>query len=210
MWCYNKGNLETENSFRVSGKGEREMNEIKEKIINAVIEEFGNKGLKFTMDDIAKNLGMSKKTLYNVYANKEEMLLEMADSCFADIKRSEREIAEDPNMDIATKIEKIMVVLPDRYQNIGLSNLYQLQEKFPNIYGRIANYLATDWDVTIALLEEGMQQGVIRPISIPIVKTMVEGTIQKFFAEDVLVENGIGYEEALQEMISIIMRGIKE
>ena len=55
------------------------MNEIKEKIIIAAIEEFGKKGLKFTMDDIAKNLGMSKKTLYNVYANKEEMLLELAD-----------------------------------------------------------------------------------------------------------------------------------
>lgn len=186
------------------------MNEMKEKIIQAAIEEFVQKGLKFTMDDVAKNLGMSKKTLYNVYANKEEMLLEVADRCFADIKKSEREIAEDSTMDIVTKIEKIMVVLPDRYQNIGLSNLYQLQEKYPNIYGRIANYLATDWDVTIALLEEGMKQGVIRPISIPIVKTMVEGTIQRFFAEDVLIENGIGYEEALQEMISIIMRGIKE
>lgn len=186
------------------------MNEIKEKIINAAIGEFEKKGLKFTMDDIAKNLGMSKKTLYNVYANKEEMLLELADYCFADIKRSEREIADNPELDIVTKIEKIMVVLPERYQNIGLNNLYQLQEKFPKIYGRVANYLATDWDTTIALLEEGMKQGVIRPISIPIVKTMVEGTIQKFFAEGVLIENNIGYEEALQEMINIIMRGIKE
>ena len=66
--------------------------EIKEKILNAAIEEFGKKGLKFTMDDIAKNLGISKKTLYNVYDNKEAMLLALADYCFADIKKSEKSL----------------------------------------------------------------------------------------------------------------------
>ena len=103
--------------------------ELKEKILNAAIDEFGKKGLKFTMDDIAKNLGVSKKTIYQVFDTKESMLLALADYSFADIKKSEKAIVEDQTMDIVTKIEKIMVVLPERYQNIGLQNLYQLQEK---------------------------------------------------------------------------------
>ena len=44
--------------------------EMKEKILEAAIEEFEKKGLKFTMDDIAKNLAISKKTLYAVFQNK--------------------------------------------------------------------------------------------------------------------------------------------
>ena len=47
----------------------------REKIINAAIDEFVDKGLKFTMDDVAKRLYMSKKTLYTVFKDKEEMLL---------------------------------------------------------------------------------------------------------------------------------------
>ena len=47
--------------------------EMKEKILEAAIEEFEKKGLKFTMDDIAKNLAISKKTLYAVFQNKEEI-----------------------------------------------------------------------------------------------------------------------------------------
>ena len=39
------------------------------------------------MDDIAKNLSISKKTLYHVYDNKEAMLLALADYCFVDIKK---------------------------------------------------------------------------------------------------------------------------
>lgn len=185
------------------------MTDIQEKIINAAIEEFGKKGLKFTMDDIAKNLAMSKKTLYTVYDSKESILLGVADYCFAEIKRSEKEIIENEDMDIVTKIEKILVVLPERYQNIGLSNLYQLRDKYPQIYKRVESYLSTDWDATIALLQEGMRQGVIRPISISVLQAMVEGTIQAFLAKDILVENGITYEQAMQEMTQIIMQGIK-
>lgn len=182
--------------------------EMKEKILNAAIEEFEKKGLKFTMDDIAKNLGISKKTLYNVYDNKEAMLLALADYCFADIKKSEKAILEDTEMDIVTKIEKIMVVLPERYQNIGLSNLYQLKDKYPNIYTRVSSYLETDWDATIALLEQGISEGKIRPVSIPIVQAMVESTIQQFFSDSILVKNQISYDKALQEMIDIIICGI--
>lgn len=183
--------------------------EMKEKILESAIEEFEKKGLKFTMDDIAKNLAISKKTLYAVFRNKEEMMLALADYCFADIKKSEKEILEDPDMDILTKIEKIMVVLPDRYQNIGLQNLYQLSDKYPKIYQRVATYLSTDWDATIGLLEQGMAQGKIRPIKIPILQAMVEGTIQQFFTDNILVENQIGYDDALKEMIHIIISGIK-
>ena len=37
---------------------------------------------------------------------------------------------------------------------------------------------------------------------------MLESTIQQFFASDVLIRNGISYEDALQEMIRILICGI--
>ncbi len=183
--------------------------QLEEKILIAAIEEFGKKGLKFTMDDIARNLSISKKTMYQVFDNKEAMLLALADYCFADIKKSERAIVEDPNLDVVDKIEQILVVLPEKYQNIGLSNLYQLSEKYPNIYSRVSAYLSTDWDATNALIEQGVAEGKIRPIALPVLQAMVESTIQKFFADSILVEHGISYEEALHEMIQIIIHGIR-
>mgnify|MGYP000516614089 CR=1 FL=1 len=38
----------------------------KEVILEGTIKAFNEKGLKFTMDDVAKILGMSKKTIYTV------------------------------------------------------------------------------------------------------------------------------------------------
>ena len=170
---------------------------MKERVINAAVEEFGKSGLRFTMDDVAKNLGISKKTLYKIYDSKEEMLLDVADYSFADIKKSEREIVDDENLDTLTKIRRIMIVLPERYQNRGLSKLYTLKDKYPSIYQRVTTYLSTDWDATIRLLEQGIEEGVIRPVSIPVLRAMVESTFKDFVSDCVLVENGISYEDAL-------------
>ena len=102
-----------------------------------------------------------------------------------------------------------MIVLPERYQNRGLSKLYTLKDKYPSIYQRVTMYLSTDWDATIRLLEQGIEEGVIRPVSIPVLRAMVESTFKDFVSDSVLVENGISYEDALDEMIEIVINGIK-
>ena len=40
---------------------------LQQKILEGTIEAFNQKGLKFTMDDLAGILGMSKKTIYTVF-----------------------------------------------------------------------------------------------------------------------------------------------
>ena len=44
------------------------------KIVNATINIFKEKGVKFTMDDLANNLGVSKRTLYENIDSKETLL----------------------------------------------------------------------------------------------------------------------------------------
>ena len=55
--------------------------ELRKTILNGTMEVFNPKGLKLTMDDIAKQLGISKKTIYKVFNDKEETVV--APSLFA-------------------------------------------------------------------------------------------------------------------------------
>ena len=50
--------------------------ELKSRILHTSMHEFKQKGIRSVrMDDIANSLGISKRTLYEIYANKEELLL---------------------------------------------------------------------------------------------------------------------------------------
>lgn len=51
--------------------------QLREKMLKISMEEFKSKGIRAVkMDDIAALLGISKRTLYEIYSNKEELLLE--------------------------------------------------------------------------------------------------------------------------------------
>ncbi|MCM1257711.1 MAG: TetR/AcrR family transcriptional regulator [Roseburia sp.] len=182
--------------------------DLKEKILEATIGIFNEKGLKFTMDDIAGRLGISKKTIYTVFADKDDLFLEMVDYVFTSVKESEQEILDAENMSTSEKIQKILGVMPDKYQDIDFRKLYQLKEKYPGIYKEVEKRLESGWEGTIALLEQGMEEGVIRKIRIPILKTMMEAALEQFFQRDILVANEISYQEALEEVVSILLNGI--
>ena len=167
--------------------------ELKENIMQGTLQAFNQKGLKFTMDDIAKILGISKKTIYQVFRDKEALFLETVDYLFDRIKDSEQKIVENPEMDTLQKIHTILGVMPECY---------------PEIYHQVEVRLETGWETTIALLEQGMQEGVIRPVRIPILKMMLEASLEQFFQRDILLQNEITYAQALQEVVGILMYGI--
>jgi len=184
--------------------------ELKEKIIDAVIEEFNEKGLKFTMDDIAKNMGISKRTLYTVVQEKEALFIEAVDTVFAAIKQSEREIVEDETLDIVDKLKKILIVMPERYKTIDFRQLYGLKSKFPRIYAKIENRLETDWDATFKIMEQAIEQGRIRQINLPVFQAMFNGTIEYYLSRSVLIDCQISYEDAMKQMLDILIHGVLE
>ena len=111
--------------------------ELKENIMQGTLQAFNQKGLKFTMDDIAKILGISKKTIYQVFRDKETLFLETVDYLFDRIKDSEQKIVENQEMDTLQKIHTILGVMPECYQDVDFRQLYQLKEKYPEIYHQV-------------------------------------------------------------------------
>ena len=182
--------------------------ELKQTVLEGTIKAFNEKGLKFTMDDIAYLLGISKKTIYTVFKSKDELLLAMVDYVFTSIKEGEQRIVDNPNMTTVEKIRAILGVLPESYREADFRQLYLLKDKYPHIYNEVENRLETGWESTIALLEQGMAEGVIRDIKIPILKIMLESTLEKFFQRDTLVKHKISYSDALEEVVDILMDGI--
>ena len=177
-------------------------------ILEGTIQAFNRKGLKFTMDDIAGQLGMSKKTIYTVFRDKETMFFAMVDYMFDSIKESERQVLRDESFTTVEKIRRVLGVLPEGYKDIDFRQLYLLRDKYPKIYKRVEERLESGWETIIGLMEQGMEEGVIKRVDIPIVKLMLEAAIEQFFQRDILIRNQISYAQALDEVVEILVNGI--
>lgn len=177
-------------------------------ILEGTIQAFNRKGLKFTMDDIAGQLGMSKKTIYTVFRDKETMFFAMVDYMFDSIKESERQVLGDESFTTVEKIRRVLGVLPEGYKDIDFRQLYLLRDKYPKIYKRVEERLESGWETIIGLMEQGMEEGIIKRVDIPIVKLMLEAAIEQFFQRDILIRNQISYAQALDEVVEILVNGI--
>lgn len=185
------------------------MEETRQIIMDAVIDQFNQKGMKFTMDDISRELHISKKTIYKEFDDKDELFFATVDYGFSAIKKKEAEIVADDSLDLVDKISKLIICLPDNYKNIDFRRVYQLKEKYPKVYMKIAEKVESDWGETEKLLKQAIDQGVIKNVPIELIKLMVEGAIEKFLSSEELARSKYSYEESLNMMISVIINGIK-
>lgn len=182
--------------------------EIKQQILESTIKVFHKKGIKFTMDDLAKTLGMSKKTIYTVFKDKNELFLSMVDYLFDAIKESENEILKDESLSTIEKIQSILCVMPEGYKDLDFGQLYVLKDKYPKIYKQVERRLENGWENTILLLEQGKKEGVIRDVNLSLVKMMLEASLEQFFQRDILKRNKLSYQAALDEVVGILIMGI--
>lgn len=134
----------------------------------------------------------------------------IADRYSADLQLMREEVEADENLDIVEKIAMLLNGIPSNYQNIGLTGMYNLAEKYPKVYKRLMESVNGGWELVSTYLKQGIRENRIRQVSVPIVMAMVEGTVRKFMDSRILVDSGMSYEEGKEEMIKVIINGIRK
>ena len=182
--------------------------ELRVRILDGAAKLFDTKGIRFTMDDLARSLGMSKKTIYTVFRNKRSIMMETIDRFFDDALAEEKLILADDSLATTEKLIKVIGSVPERYVQKDLSQLSILKKKYPSVYRHWKKCRESYWAGAEALLRQGIDEGTIRPISLPIFQTMFQSTISQFFQGDVLIKNKISYQDALAEVATTLVNGI--
>ena len=80
----------------------------KARILEGAMNVYKAKGVKFTMDDLAGELGMSKKTIYTVFPDKGTLLYEMVDFGFDTISEAQAEALSNPDLSLVDKLKTIL------------------------------------------------------------------------------------------------------
>ena len=185
------------------------LTEIREKILKGTIQVFNKKGLKLTMDDVADELKISKKTIYKEFSSKDEIFETMVDYVFDNIKVREKEILDSKEYSTLEKIRLFLSAMPESYRNINFQELHPLKEKYPKVYKNLQKRMETGWEPTFMLLEQGKKEGLIREdADLKIFKIMMEASLERFFEKDVMKGSGRKYNDYLNEVVDILLNGI--
>ena len=136
------------------------MDSMKETILKKSGEIFQRLGFKsVTMDDIAHELGISKKTIYKYYKNKVELVDEAITYVHERIHESITCICDKGYNAIEENYE-IKKMFKDMFQNSDDSPMYQLQKYYPKTFDRIIEHEFSMFKECISKnLEKGISEG---------------------------------------------------
>ena len=183
--------------------------EVRMRILNAAIMAFNEDGVKFTMDSVAGRIGISKKTIYKFFSGKDEMILAAINAGFDEVKAAEQEIIKDESLDIVEKLKRVIIVIPDQYMQVDWRRLNEFADYSPEAFALLNKRITSGWDSTFALFKRAVKEKKIRNINPLLFKNMIESCISGFISSDLLVNEGIAYQDALQTMIDIMIDGIR-
>ena len=157
--------------------------ELRDRIIVKATEAFTAHGIKsITMDDIATSLGISKRTLYEVFEDKETLL---------------REVLLKNHV-----LEVILVCFQKSIEMFHKTNkrFFEDLKKYPSIYNMMKNSREKESESTIAFFKSGVEQGIFRDdVNFAIINLLVR---EQF---DLLLNTNICSEYPFLEVYESIM-----
>ncbi len=132
------------------------------KIIGKAAALFVESGIKgITMDELAEHLGMSKRTIYEHFADKKELVKE----CVIFIDNKKDELAKDAEKHSKNVIETLLTLHLNNLKMMGSVNR-KFADDIKKFYPELHNYFQEKRESsvysTINFLQKGVEEGVVR------------------------------------------------
>ena len=179
---------------------------IKEKVARVAADAFIQKGIKnVKMDDVAAELGISKRTLYELFSDKEELLL--------DVVKLHRKEMKNYMISVAEKAENVLEIIMSFYirttEDFQTTNILFFEEikKYPQVTKFLEEGRKENAVSAVAFYKKGVEQGIFREdVNYEIVQEMIHGQM------DMLIHNDIRKTYSMVEIFKTVvfmhLRGI--
>ena len=181
----------------------------KEKILSYTTTEFLTNGFyKTSMDQLAKGMKISKKTIYKFFPSKSILLNKVVTTFQNKIKTQLDEIVESDKC-LVNKLTELSSYFAHFYLKVNQKLLSDFVLYEPEIWEKIDTFrttvIETVWE---KLIIEGKENGIIIESSNKIIIGIILSAIKGIINPKFLTENNIELKEAFEETSKIIINGI--
>ncbi len=181
-----------------------------QRIVTAARHHFFAHGFRsVTMDDLAEELGMSKKTLYACFPSKTALLEAVLLDKFRSIETDFEAITSESASDVLGALHRLLACVQrhtDEIQPAFVRDMRREPELFKLVESRRRDHIQRHFG---KLFEEGRRTGIIRKdIPAKVVIEILLGAVQAIMNPKKMVELGLTPKTAFSAIIAVILEGM--
>ena len=183
---------------------------MKERIITEARQLFVNYGIRsITMDMVADNLGISKRTIYENFENKNRLLK----SCIDTAMNEQRIINEEIIRNSSNVIDATFVFIKNSMitlKRINPSFFFDIQKYYPEIWNTtIQKNDERNFNRIVSLLNQGISEGLFREdINVEIIARLNLEQFKLLSNQEIFPETKYSMIEIFENIIINFVRGI--
>ncbi|MEW6455958.1 MAG: TetR/AcrR family transcriptional regulator [Acidobacteriota bacterium] len=195
--------MKTKKVYKVS-----KYNQHKEKILELsqeILFKKGYSGLK--VDELAKELSMSKKTIYKIFASKEEIVKNMIKRFLIRIDREVSHIVKSYD-DPLQRLQQIIYYMGNELSKIE-KPYFDLKKVLPSLWKETEDFREKKFKYLHDILKEGKEKGWIRnDVNLEIALLMYIGAVRYVTDPEVVLNQSFSLKEIVENVIKIFFEGI--
>ncbi|HUL43524.1 MAG TPA: TetR/AcrR family transcriptional regulator [Bacteroidota bacterium] len=183
---------------------------LRERIIEHARGRFFSSGFsKVTMDELSQELGISKKTMYQQFPSKDDLLDQTIEWQIIEMTGSIRQIFESSD-DFITKLSAMWDAFGHMACRINKAFLDDVRRHRPDLWKRIEEVRKKNIIENFALMiDEGISRGLIRQdVNKEVVILMYLSSIQGVVNPESLAQYSFSTEDALKTIFRVCLDGI--
>lgn len=178
------------------------------RVMAAAAEEISLRGVKFTMHDLAIRLGISKRTLYQYFTSKEQLIESIVVAKLEDIRQQRDEVFSNEQLPYTEKLHKILTLCPRVFSSVDGKRMEEIRRYLPAIWNKIEQFIEDEWSAVEAILYQGIKENCFRPIYIPLVINILKGATKEILNFDFAACGDISKPEMFNLLAEIVLYGV--
>jgi len=162
-----------------------------------------------TLDQIAKDLGISKKTVYQHFDKKADIVHDVCKAFVEEDQKCCEEISQT-SIDAVDELVRLIRRMISIFQKISPQIIYEIRKYYPDAWNVIEKEISVFFLQKVTQnLERGIQEKYYRPeINVDIVSRMRIGAIQMGFDPVSFPPDQYNYGEVQVQLFEVYMYGI--
>ena len=180
------------------------------KIIEQIEDKLFKEGFyKTTMDDVASELGMSKKTIYKFFPSKEDLVLAIAKH-FMNRMKSKILPALNSDKNAVEKLSELIKILAGASEKISNKRMEEMKRHFPGIWNEIDSFRTKMMFENITkIINQGKAEGLFIDYPTSIIMTILVVSVRSIVNPDFILNNSFSIIEGARFTFKIIIGGIE-
>ncbi|HSL87920.1 MAG TPA: TetR/AcrR family transcriptional regulator [Ignavibacteriaceae bacterium] len=179
------------------------------KIIEQTEEKFFRDGFyKTTMDEVATELRMSKKTIYKFFPSKDDLIMAIAKH-FMNRMKNKILPALSSNKNAIEKLADLINILAKASEKISTKRMEEIKRHYPGLWIEIDRFRTEMMFGNITkVIDQGKKEGLFIDYPTNIVMNVLVASVRNIVNPDFILNNNFSIIEAARYAFRIIIGGI--